>query len=212
VRILRALVGVAGIAILVAGVVFFGGDSSAVEPAIEALGNDYLVVAIPAVLAVVLVFFGLLFRAVSGISQATPPDPEGVPTVPTFGSEFDDYVSGTPGIRSHLFGDGPNEIHDRVREAAIRTEMRVGGITREAATEAVDAGRWTDDGDAATFCQPNGASVGSLSRRVRAATRGQTWSQYGAARAADALVERSDAAARRAMLNDGGSERDGTDA
>lgn len=198
-KLLKTLVGVVGVAIVVVGVVL-AGDSSLAEPAVEALGNDYLVVAVPAVLAVALVVLGLVFRAASGISQATPPDPEGVPTVPTLGSEFDEFVTGAPGLRSHLLGGASSEMHERLREAAIRTEMRVEGITREAATDRVDAGEWTADRHAATYCRPDGAS-GPFGGRLRAATRGRTWSQYGAARTADALVERSDAAAGRAAMN-----------
>lgn len=207
-RILKALLGLVGVGIVVVGVVLVG-DSSLAEPAVEALGNDYLVVAVPAVLAGVLVVVGLLFRALSGISQATPPDPEGVPQVPTFGGEFDEFVSGTAGLRRHLFGDAADEMHGRLREAAIRTEMRVEGITREAATERIDAGAWTDDEDAVAYCRPDGASGGQLDGRLRAAARGRTWSQYGAARAANALVDRSDAAARRPAMNDGGTETRG---
>lgn len=210
-RILKALLGLVGVGIVVVGVVLVG-DSSLAEPAVEALGNDYLVVAVPAVLAAVLVVVGLLFRALSGISQATPPDPEGVPRVPTFGGEFDEFVSHTAVHLAgpfSLFGDAPKEMHGRLREAAIRTEMRVEGITREAATKRVDAGVWTDDEDAVAYCRPDGASGGNLDGRLRAAARGRTWSQYGAVRAAHALVDRSDAAARRPAMNDGGTETRG---
>lgn len=209
-RILRTIVGVVGILVVVAGILL-AGDASLAEPAVEALGNDYLVVAVPAALAILFVVLGLLFRAVSGISQATPPDPEGVPPVPTFGSEFDEFVSRTPGLRSHLFGDDSTGMHERLREAAIRTEMRTNGFTREAATKRVDRGEWTDDRDAAAFCRPGGASAGGLSGRARAAIQGRTWSQHGAASAADALITRSDAAARRPAMNDGGTESRGDD-
>lgn len=210
-RVLKAVVGLLGV-LAVAGAVIVAGDPATdlAQPAVEALGNDYFVVAVPAVVAVVVVVLGLLFRAASGLSQASPPDPEGVPTVPTFGSEFDSFVSGTPG-RAHLWGDRPSEIHDRVREAAIRTEMRVDGVTREAATERVDRGAWTDDADAAAFCRPDGVDSGLARSRLRAALNGKTWSQYGATRAADVVVDRSETAARRPMLNDGGRPPEGAD-
>lgn len=203
-RVLKAVGGALGV-LAVAGAVVVAGDPAMdlAEPAVEALGNDYLVVAVPAVIAILVVVLGLLFRAASGLSQASPPDPEGVPSVPAFGSEFDEFVSGTPG-RSHLWGDAPERMHERVREAAIRTEMRVDGVTREVATDRVDDGSWTDDEDAAAFCRPNGTARNTSQSRLRAAFRGKTWSQYGAARAAESVVVRSDAATRRAVLNDGG--------
>lgn len=206
-RFLKAFIGILGIGVLVGGIVV-AGDTGLADQAVEALGNDYLVVAVPAVLAVVLVVLGLLFRAVSGISQADPPDPEGIPTVPQFGGEFDDYTSGAAvnvGGPGSVFGDSSTKMHDRVREAAIRTEMRSSGITREAATKRIDEGGWTDDRDAAAFCKPNGATGGPLKGRLRAAIRGRTWAQYGAARAAESLITRSDRATRPAM-NDGGRE------
>lgn len=210
-RVLKAVVGLLGV-VSVAGAVVVAGDPAMdlAQPAVEALGNDYFVVAVPAVVAVVVVVLGLLFRAASGLSQASPPDPEGVPTVPTFGTEFDAFVSGTPG-RAHLWGDAPAEMRDRVREVAIRTEMRVDGLTREAATERVDRGAWTDDADAAAFCRPAGVTGGASGFWLRAALNGKTWSQYGAARAADAVVDRSETGARRPMLNDGGRSPEGGD-
>lgn len=211
-KLLKTVVGGLGI-LAVVGAVVVAGDPAMdlAEPAVEALGNDYFVVAIPAGLAVLVVVIGLLFRAASGLSQASPPDPEGVPNVPAFGSEFDEFVSEPPRLRSHLFGDARTQVHDRVREAAIRTEMRVNGVTREEATDRVDDGSWTDDRDAAAFCRPDGATSGRTNGRLRAALSGKTWVQYGAARAAETLVERSDAATRQTMMNDGGRTPEGDD-
>lgn len=211
-RVLRAIVGVVGIAVVV-GAMLVAGSSGArlAQPAVEALGNDYLVVAVPAGVGVVVVVLGLLFRGLSGIAQATPPDPEGLPRVPVLGSEFDEYAMGRPGLRSHLLADASTGMHDRVREAAIRTEMRVDGLSREEATARVDDGSWTEDGDAAAYCRPDGADGGEMRSRLRAAAKGRTWAQHGAGRAAEAIIDRSEAQDRRPVMNDGGVEAEEVD-
>lgn len=140
-----------------------------------------------------MVLLGLLVRGLTGQTQATPPDPEGVPTVPVFGDDVDAFIAGRPSVRTHLLGDAPAAMHARLREAAIRTEMLANGVSREAATAVVDDGRWTADREAAAFCQLDGVRGSHLGGRLSAALRGRTWAQYGAARTAAALVERSEA-------------------
>lgn len=122
-----------------------------VDELVELVGNDYLLVVPLAVLAATGVLAVLAARIRSGVDQATPPDPEGVPTAPHPGSEFDQLADGGPGILGRLLFDETEHARDHLRETAIRTVMRADNCSREAARERVAAGDWTDDRAAAEF-------------------------------------------------------------
>ncbi|MFC5973843.1 hypothetical protein ACFPYI_21175 [Halomarina salina] len=169
------------------------GEVLPIQPAIEALGSDYLVVAGIGVLALLVLVVMLVARAASSVDEAAAPEPEFVEQVPVLGAEFDDLVDHGLGLRATYFSDEPEGVREDLREKAIRTLIRKRGVAREDARALVESGRWTDDRTASQFLATDG--VAPRSARVRAALNGQSWLQYGAAATAEEIVRiASDAA------------------
>ena len=179
------------------------GPGIGVSGLVEFLGNDYLLVVPLGALAVLSVLAVVAARARSGVDQATPPDPEQVPTAPHPGSELDRLADDGLGLRARLFSDDDERVRERLRTAAIRTVMRSDGCSREEARERVDSGEWTDDSAAAEFLA-GGESL-SLGERVAAALRGESAFQRGLHRAAAAITVRPGDS----MYADGGKRDDG---
>lgn len=160
-RAVRRSVGLLGIAALAVGV------GTVVVPGLAArldvgtvVENDYLFV-VPLGIAGALVVLGALAsRTIRGVDQASPPDPERVPTADTPGAEFDRLVGG--GLLAAPAALRRREtLHDRLREAALRTVMRAEQCSRADARRQIDAGSWTDDPVAAAFLAegPDGGVV-----------------------------------------------------
>lgn len=156
-------------------------ESLPIEPVLELLGNEYVLVAAFGVAAILVVLAVLLARVVSGINQATPPDPEEVHRVPRFGESFDEFVSDA-GVRAWLLTDRHRTIRTRLRDAAITTVIRESNCTRDEARERVERGAWTDDPEAAAFLAETGEL--GLAARVVAALRGESPFQRAARRTA----------------------------
>jgi hypothetical protein len=179
------------------GIVVFGGalavvfvpglgEALPIETAIDVLGSDYLVVAGLGIVALLLLIVMLVARAVSSVDEAAPPEPEYVERVPVLGAEFDDLVDDGLGLRATYFSDEPEEVREDLREQATRTLIRKRGLAREEARALVESGEWTDDRAASEFLAANGAAP--RSDRIRAALRGESWLQYGARAAGEAIV------------------------
>ena len=155
---------------------------------VAAFGNDYLFVVPLGVGAAVVLAGSLASRTVRGVDQARPPDPERVPTAAAPGSEFDRLVGG--GWRTAMAAiRRREELHERVREAAIRTLVRETGCTRTEARRRVEAGTWTEDHEAAAFLveESNGGRP-SAAEIVGAAMRLELPLQRRARRAAAAVA------------------------
>lgn len=203
-RRLRLPLTVLGVLAFVVGVttIVVPGFAAAVpiETIVGLLGNDYLLVAAVAGGALLAVLAVLVARAATGLSQATPPDPENIHNVALFGERFDEVLSnGHRGSGAGAGGDSHPDVRARLREAVIATVMREASCTRAEATERVDRGTWTDDADAARFLGDSPAAVDSTSgaggRRdtslgasLGATFGGETEFQRGARRAATAIV------------------------
>ena len=202
-RLLVAALGI-GVFGLAAVVVLVPGAESLlpVDAAVEALGLDYLLVAILGVVAVLVTLLILAMRALGGQDQATPPDPESIETVPRFGADVDAVVEDGLGLRNRLLGDGGEAVRERFRETAVRTVARVDNCDHASARRRVADGTWTDDPEAAAFLAEDGAGAGTMRMRVRAALAGESLFQRGARRTASAIVdlaEGSDASAYRSL-------------
>ena len=184
-RYLLVLVGVGAFAIGLSG-------GAVIAPlaatAIEVLGNDYLLVAVVAGLALGLMLLALGVRAIRGSTQFVPPDPEGIPSAPSPGHEFDGYVDGGFSPRRLLFTDEHDRVRDRLRETAIQTEMRRSNCAREEARQRIDRGTWTDDVEAAAYVGEDESMKPPVTSRIGAAVRGESWYQRGARRTARAIV------------------------
>ncbi|WP_254272270.1 DUF7269 family protein [Haloarcula marina] len=180
-----------GLGVVVFGLALSSNDpaSGLVDAALEALGNDYFLLAAFGALALV-VFGGMaLRRAIERVDQAAPPDPETIRDAPRPGHRFDTKVTGWPG-RAHLVRS-EDDIRERVRTAAVETLVRTDGLPRETAARRVDEGTWTDDDTAAAFLAAD-ASGPTLGERLNHVLRGDSWTQHAASASARAVVERAD--------------------
>lgn len=191
-RPLRAVLALLGGTILAVGAVAIARPSFSrglpVEAVLGVLGNAYVLVAIFGGLAMFVVLAVLGARAIGGINQTSPPDPEGVHPVPRFGESFDAFVDDA-GIRAWLLEDRHEEVRTRLRESAIATVMREGNYTRSTARDRVDRGEWTDDPEVGAFLADSteAGDVG-LGARVLAAIRGESPFQRSARRSADEIA------------------------
>lgn len=185
----KLLAAVGTIAIVVGGLFVLlppVGEVLPVDALVSLLGNDYLVAAAVAGVALSLGIVALVVRSLTGIEQTVPPDPEGVSRAPLFGSSFDDELTDWPGFIASLVGD-PETVRDRLRDVAVTGEMRRQQCARPAARRTVETGEWTDDADAATYLAPPDSP--SLGDRFRAWTNGESWYRHGAKRTAVAIVD-----------------------
>jgi hypothetical protein len=160
-----------------------------VDDLVALLGNDYLLVVPAGVLAAVAVLSVVASRLRSGVDEATPPDPEGVPTGPHPGSEFDDLVDDGIGPLGRLFSDRDERVRDHLRRTAVRTVMRADNCSREVARERVARGEWTNDRGATAFV--NGADDEG-GPGVLDVLRGDTRFQQGVRRTALAIAHYED--------------------
>ena len=175
---------------LAAAVLLVPGAASVVpvDAAVAALGLDYLLVAVLGVVALVVTLLVLGLRAVGGLEQAEPPDPEGIETVPRLGADVDALLEDGLGLRRRLLEDGGEPIRERFRETAVRTVARVENCEHAEARRRVRAGIWTDDGEAAAFLADGGDARATWRTRVYAALDGESPFQRGARRTVEAVV------------------------
>lgn len=191
-RPLRAVLALFGGTILAVGAVAIARPSFArglpVEAVLGVLGNAYVLVAIFGGVAMLVVLAVLGARAIGGINQTSPPDPEEVHPVPRFGESFDAFVDDA-GIRAWLLESRHEEVRTRLRESAIATVMHEGNCTRSTARERIDRAEWTDDPEVGAFLADSteAGDVG-LGARVLAALRGESPFQRAARRSADEIA------------------------
>ncbi len=151
-RTATAVVGLAAFAVGAAAIVAPGvADLVPVAAALAVAGNDYLLV-VPLAAAGVLACVGAVtLVAARGVTEATPPSPEGVPVGEPPGADLDRVLGGRGGVTARLDPAVRRRTHRRLRDAAVETVARADGCSREAARERVDDGSWTDDAVAAGF-------------------------------------------------------------
>jgi len=163
-RVLLLLVGVATLGV---GLLAFDPETEGVlriDAAIEALGSDYVVLAVFGLLAVVLALLLVAAqRVVRGVSEATPPAVEGVLTASYPGASFDHAGGGR--LRRFRSTRSATDRRRRLRGAAVRATMRAEGCSRTDAERRVDEGTWTNDSVAASSLSASGRGVlgGTLS-------------------------------------------------
>lgn len=163
-KVLRVVLTVAGGLVLAVGLALVAVPDAAaalhVADLVALLGNDYLLVVPLAVLAALAVIAVVQSRLLSGVDEASPPDPEGVPTAPHPGSEFDTLIDDGLGPIGRLFSDKADLIRERLRRTAIRTVMRADNCSRETARERIDRGEWTTDRGAVAFVTGDDGATG----------------------------------------------------
>lgn len=194
-RVVGGLLGLVGTAAVGAGLAFAVGGGAPVETltttVVGRLGNDYLLVAAVGGVAFALTVCVVAFRAVGGIDQVAPPDPEGIPSAPRLGAGFDRYVHRRASPRVARSTAEAEVVRDRLRAVAVQAVMDHQGCSRETARQSIEDGEWTEDVEAAAYLGGQRAPRPPRRARLRAALRGQRWRQRGARRTAMAIVERS---------------------
>lgn len=117
-----------------------------IEAAIAVLGSDYWVVAALGLLALGLAILLIVSRHLRGVTEAVPPDVEGIQSASYPGERFDLQ-------RGRLLrrGSDRTDHRERLKEAAVQATMRAEGCTRTDAIDRVDEGTWTDDVAAADY-------------------------------------------------------------
>lgn len=118
------------------------------EAAIEALGSDYVAVAIVGVAAVAFAALVVVVRRLGGVDEATPPPVETVPSAAYPGESFD---QSTENRRFGLVDRSSSVDRERLRQAAIRAVSHAENCPRSIAERRVVEGSWTDDPVAARF-------------------------------------------------------------
>jgi hypothetical protein len=157
-----------------------------VEAAVDLAGNDYFLLGAFGGVALAVLGWMVTRRATGRVEQASPPDPEMVPVAPRPGDGFDDRLSRWPGGLSE---DESERLRERLRTDAVYQQVGE-GLSRGAARERVDSGAWTDDPVAARFLSADSA-VPPVTRRLRLALRGDSWTQHAARTTARVLTDRS---------------------
>lgn len=139
--------------------------------AVARLGNDYLLLAPLAGFALLAMLGVLLVRTATGVTEATPPEVEGVtPEAP--GQEFDAALESLPPIE---VTDRHQRIHDRLRMAAIAAVAESYNCSRDAAREQLACREWTDDSDAAAFLADETLDTPPVIHRLESRLRGDDW-------------------------------------
>ena len=182
--------GIAALGLAVA-TVFAPGLGSRLD-VVALFGNDYLVVVPLGLGAAFVVLVALATRSIRGVDQATPPDPERLPTAEAPGADVDRLVTG--GLRAAPAAlRRRDRLHARLREAAIRRVMRTEHCSRDAARRRLEAGTWTDDPIAAAFVASEAADRLSARAYLAALRRFELPLQRRARRTARA-IERAEGA------------------
>ncbi|EJN57166.1 DUF7269 family protein [Halogranum rubrum] len=189
---LTRLVGAAGlVALVVALTTVLPAD--ALDDAIAAVGNDYLVVAVVAGVGLLAAIGRFYAGRTSTIQQATMPDPERPVTVRPLGDEFDESLA-TTRIHVPVVGRAARrQLHADLRDVAIRTLCRVDHCSRAEALAHLERGDWTTDDDAATFLRTDRPPQPPLTAELAALLRGDPWFRMQASRTMEALLVVSNA-------------------
>lgn len=195
-RWLRLTLGLLGGLVFLFGVLTVVAPSAAAVPLralVAAVGNDYVLVAILGIPAILLGLLVIAVRGKTGLDQATPPPPEQVYPVTRHGQPLDDFLA-DGGLGAVTGTDSHEAMQNRLKEIAITAVMRSDNCTKATARERVESGAWTDEKAAASFLAE--AETPGLGARLKAALTGSSPYRQ-AARVTAAEIARLDEEARR---------------
>lgn len=165
-RVVRGVLLLVGLLVFVVGlsVVFVPGVEAVlpVASAVDALGSDYVVVAVVGVAAVGLSVLVVAVQSVRGIDESRPPVVESVETAPHPGRDLDSSLGGLSGFTS------ADATRARLADLAVETVMRAEGCPRATAERRIREGSWTDDPVAAAFVAGDGGGTGARLRALLA--------------------------------------------
>lgn len=195
-RPLRIGLGILGILIFLLGVLTVVAPSAAAVPLralVAAAGNDYVLVAILGIPALLLGLLVIAVRGKTGLDQASPPPPEQVYPVARHGEPIDEFLS-DGGLGDVAETDHYERMQTRLRSIAVTAVMRADNCTKATAQERVETGTWTDEKAAASFLAE--AETPGLGARLKAALTGSSPYRQ-AARVTAAEIARLDEEASR---------------
>ncbi len=163
-RLRRAVPGAIGILALglALGLADRSAESLPIEALVELLGNDYLLVAVFAVFALLLALPVVLSGRPGALEQADVPDPEFPVAAPPPGASLDEQAGRLQTVLPIVGSAHRREIRVRLRETAIRMVMRTDGCDRRTAVERIDSGTWTADRRAACFLTEGSTGVSTV--------------------------------------------------
>lgn len=158
-RVVRGFLLLVGLLVFAAGLlVVFVPGLEAVLPmaaAVEALGSDYVVVAVVGVTAVGLAVLVVAVQSVRGVDESRPPVVESVETAPHPGRDLDRSFGGLSTLTS------TDAVRSQLADLAVETLLRAEGCPRSTAERRVREGSWTDDPVAAAFVAGDGGGAGA---------------------------------------------------
>lgn len=126
---------------------------------VEALGSDYVVLAVVGASAVVLAALIAAVQVASDTEEARLPVVEAVESAPHPGRAFDREFGGST-VRP------PEAVREHLREVAVETVVRAEGCSRATAERRVAEGSWTDGSVAATYVAGERAGPRDVLRAV----------------------------------------------
>jgi len=189
-RLTEALFGGVGLVLLLLAGAIATGAVAAPVPAARLrglFGNDYVLVAGLAGLALVAVGAVLLSGRPGRVVAASMPDPETPRTMPTPGDSLDALVGSWSTLRPLAGRRRGDEVRRRLREAAVASLAARSGDGRAAARDRVDAGDWTTDRVAARFLAERTRPGATLLAGLDSLVRGRTPLEWEVARTVAAI-------------------------
>jgi len=165
-RLARGLLFATGIVVFAVGVLSIRQPETeqfiSIEPAIAALGSDYIVIALLGIVAVTLSAVVGVVTHTKGVGESKPPRVERVPTAQSPGHSLDVTPSTLSSLRRSK--SRPSQ-RDRLRTAAIEVTLRAKNCSRADATQQVAAGTWTDT-EAASWWLADAEHIDRATRNV----------------------------------------------
>ncbi|WP_440010607.1 DUF7269 family protein [Halomicrococcus sp. SG-WS-1] len=190
-RVLFGLAGAVALGIAVGGVAV----AIPLRTVVDAVANDYVLVAAIAVVGLVVATAALVTGRASNVEQAAMPTPEEPTSVPPPGREFDAALDSWR-FRLPLVGRRRRAaVRERLEATAVATVSRERNCSREVARKLVATGEWTDDPLVAAYLGTVANEAGVVSRavgRAAALLAGETWHERCARRTAEAIAERGE--------------------
>lgn len=174
-------------ALALALVAVFTGLDLHVRSLVDMVGSDYLLVALLAAGACIVVLATAVSARGTGRFQASVPDPERPFSAPTPGADFDEISLAWRASLPVLGRSRRRAVRDRLRATALETLSKAEHCDRAEAERLLDRGSWTDDPWARSFL---GAGAGpSIRQRLVALSAGEPWFRRHVVRTVDALDE-----------------------
>ncbi|MFC6733593.1 hypothetical protein [Haladaptatus sp. DYSN1] len=187
-------------------VAFVGGYLATTNPSIASaipvgtlvalLGNDYLVLVVVALVAVLLTLAVTVSARNGARDHTTPPEAEEVTNVPLAGDHYDDLFTNS-GLWALTHREERTAAYEQLKATTTRLVQSEMGCTKAEAEDRIDRGTWTDDPYAAHFLGSQAPSPGIL-RRLSTLVRFETLSQRGARHTAAEIVRRTGGGGRAA--------------